>query len=145
MNAVRSIRFTAESLPMKWLRYFAQLGTGRRILWCYLVWYLVFVARYFDSSPRLWLTSLGISVIVGVALVISTTTTGNGAAKLAGWPTFRLFLMPFCVSSFAALVKGHGFVLIFSPQLNEDLLASGLCLGFWFGTVGLGRIFRRRD
>jgi len=74
---------------MKWLRYFAQLGTGRRILWCYLIWYLVFVTLYFDTthaSLRLWLTSLGISVIVGVALVISTTTSGGGAGKLGAGP-----------------------------------------------------------
>jgi hypothetical protein len=36
--------------------------------------------------------------------------------------------MPFCVSSFAALVKGQGFVLIFSPRLSENLLALGICL-----------------
>ena len=41
---------------------------------------------------------------------------------------FRLFLMPFCVSSFAALVKGKGFVLIFSPDVREVGLAIGLCL-----------------
>jgi hypothetical protein len=47
--------------------------------------------------------------------------------KLDFWQTFRLFLMPFCVSSFAALVKGRGFVLIFSPQPTEILLAAALC------------------
>jgi hypothetical protein len=37
--------------------------------------------------------------------------------------------MPFCVSSFAALVKGKGFVLVFSPKLGENLAALGLCAG----------------
>jgi hypothetical protein len=35
--------------------------------------------------------------------------------------------MPFCVSSFAALVKDKGFILIFSPRLDETFLAVGLC------------------
>jgi hypothetical protein len=109
------------------LRYLATLTKGRLILWCYLIWYLVVLVRYFDPNPRLWLTSLGLAVIIGVALYISTTANGSGTMKLGGWPTFRLFLMPFCVSSFAALVKGRGFVLIFSPQPSEILLATLLC------------------
>jgi hypothetical protein len=112
------------------IRYLANLTTGRLILWCYLIWYLVVLVRYFDASPLLWLTSVGISAIIGVALVISTTSSSKGTTKLEGWQTFRLFLMPFCVSSFAALVKGHGFILIFSPRLLENLLAVGLCLVF---------------
>jgi hypothetical protein len=43
---------------------------------------------------------------------------------------FRLFLMPFCVSSFSALVKGKGFVLIFSPQDWENGVAGGLAVLF---------------
>jgi len=31
------------------------------MLWCYLIWYLTAVALYFDPSPSLWLTSIGIS------------------------------------------------------------------------------------
>jgi hypothetical protein len=113
------------------IRYLANLTIGRLILWCYLIWYLVVLVRYFDAGPLLWLTSLGISAIIGVALIISTTSSSKGNTKLEGWQTFRLFLMPFCVSSFAALVKGQGFILIFSPRLFENLLACGLCLAFW--------------
>ena len=32
----------------------------------------------------------------------------------------RLFLMPFCVSSFSQLIKGKGFVLVFPPDLHEN-------------------------
>jgi len=84
------------------------------------------LVRYFDPNPRLWLTSLGISLIVGIALYISTAGVSKNV-KLDRWQTFRLFLMPFCVSSFAALVKGRHFVLIFSPNPNEILAAIGLC------------------
>lgn len=110
-------------------RYLSKLSKGRLILWCYFIWYLVVLVRYFDPNLRLWLTSLGLSFIIGIALFISTTASGTDKIKLGVWPTFRLFLMPFCVSSFSALVKGKGFVLIFSPNPLEILLAIGLCAG----------------
>lgn len=109
------------------MKYFAQLTAGRIVLWCYLLWYLFFAGHYFDPSPALWFTSLGLSGIIGLALLISTW---NGKGALDRWQIFRLFLMPFCVSSFAALVKGRGFVLVFSPHLREDLLALGCCGAF---------------
>jgi hypothetical protein len=118
------------------LRYLRNLKTGQLILWCYLVWYLVVLVRYFDPNPRLWLTSCGLSLIIGLALYISTTSAGGNKVTLAGWQTFRLFLMPFCVSSFAALVKGHGFFLIFSPNPYEIMAAVALCAalcGFVWG------------
>ena len=46
--------------------------------------------------------------------------------------------MPFCVSSFAALVKDRGFLLIFAPDLRENLLALALC-GVFCGFVALLR------
>ena len=109
-------------------RYLATLSTGRLILWCYFIWYLVVLVRYFDPSPRLWLTSCGLSGIIGFALYVSTVTAGSQRVKLEFWQMFRLFLMPFCVSSFAALVKGKGFFLIFSPDIREVGVAVGLCV-----------------
>ena len=108
-------------------KYLANLTVGRIILWCYLIWYLVVLAHYFDPSPRIWLTSVGLAAIVGTALYISSTAQGN---KLGAWQVIRLFLMPFFVSSFSALVKGKQFFLVFSPKLAEILLALGLCGGF---------------
>lgn len=109
------------------MRYLRELNAGRLILWCYFIWYLVVLVRYFDPSPSLWLTSLGLSLIIGLALFVSTTAAGKNKVQLDRWQTFRLFLMPFCVSSFAALVKGKDFVLIFSPNLSEVLTAAALC------------------
>lgn len=113
------------------IRYLANLSTGRLILWCYFIWYLVVLIRYFDPSLRLWLTSLGLSLIIGFALYLSTTASSTNQVKLDRWQTFRLFLMPFCVSSFAALVKGKGFILIFSPRPVEIFVAVGLCALLW--------------
>jgi hypothetical protein len=118
------------------IRYLRNLSGGRLILWCYFIWYAVVLARYFDPSARLWLTSLGLSAIIGFALFISTAKAGTNHVKLERWQVIRLFLMPFCVSSFSALVKGKGFVLIFSPNPAEILAAAGLC-ALLCGTVFL--------
>src|SRR4051812_4486403 len=109
------------------MRYLRELSTGRLVLWCYLIWYVFFATSYFDPSRTLWLTSMGISGIIGIALVISTSGAQN---RLGRWQVFRLFLMPFCVSSFSALVKGRGFILVFSPSVQEDLIVLGLCALF---------------
>ena len=106
------------------LRYFATLTTGRVILWCYAIWYVVNVALHFDPRPQLWITSLGLSAIIGAALILSTRPARGGDLQ-DGWTVFRLFLMPFCVSSFAALVKDLGYVLIFPPTLRENAVGCG--------------------
>lgn len=109
------------------IAYLARLSAGRFVLWCYFIWWAVVLVRHFDPSLRLWLTSLGLSLIIGLALYINTTRSGTSRVRLEAWPTFRLFLTPFCVSSFAALVKGHGFILVFSPRVGEMLVAAGAC------------------
>src|SRR5215468_1539633 len=127
------------------IRYLTNLSNGRLILWCYFIWYCVVLVRYFDSSPRLWLTSLGLSLIIGFALFISTTAASANKVKLDFWQTFRLFLMPFCVSSFSALVKGKGFILIFSPKPGEIGIGAGLCALLCIFAILLRRRTRRID
>ena len=114
-------------VPSIW-RYLAALTAGRFVLWCYLIWYLVVLVRYFDPHPRVWLTSLGLSVIVGIALTLNAAS-GSSSARPQPWPVFRFFLTPFCVSSFASLVKDRGFLLIFSPHWEELAVAAGACAG----------------
>ena len=116
------------------MRYFARLTAGRVILWCYLVWYLFFAVRYFDATGSIWLTAAGIAGIVGAALLISVRC--GSSARLGFWSTARLFMMPFFVSSFSALVKGRGFFLVFSPRPTEDYLALGLCGAFCAFVLG---------
>lgn len=111
---------------MRLIRYLARLPAARIVLWCYLIWYLAIVRYHFDASPKLWINSLGISAIIGTGLLLSV----SGGVRGERWQTFRLYMMPFCVSSFAALIKGQGFVLIFSPRLVENLVAGGACLAF---------------
>lgn len=108
-------------------RYVTGLSLGKVVLWCYLIWYLVVLVFYFDPSPRLWLNSLGISAVIGVALVLSVS--GPELPRPEKWQVVRLFLMPLCVSSFSSLIKGQGFVLIFPPRLAElgTCLAACLC------------------
>lgn len=124
------------------LVYLRDLTTPRLVLWCYLIWYLYTLVRYFDPSPRLWLSSLGISAIIGLALYLSTALSGRVKVRLEGWQLFRLFLMPFCVSSFAALIKDRGFVLVFHPELVDNALSLGLCAAFVAGASLLRRLVR---
>jgi hypothetical protein len=110
--------------------YLATLSTGRLVLWCYFIWYGVVLVRYFDPNPRLWLTSLGLSAIIGVALLINTTRSGTVPVALEPWPTFRLFVTPFCVSSFSALVVRQRFILVFPSRWKEVAPGLGLCVAF---------------
>ncbi len=119
--------------------YFGRLTDGRIVLWCYLIWYSVTVAAHFDASPRLWLTSLGLSVIIGVALWISTRSSSSGTTQLDRWQVFRLFVMPFCVSSFAALVKDAGYVLVFPPTFALNAMGFGLIAAFVAAVLWLRR------
>lgn len=112
------------------LHYLAHLTVGRIMLWCYAIWYAVNVTNHFDARPRLWLTSVGLSLIIGTALLISTRSSSQGTTTLDRWQVFRLYLMPFCVSSFAALVKDAGYFLIFPPSLRENLVGLGAMIGF---------------
>jgi hypothetical protein len=121
--------------------YLTDLPNGRIVLWCYLIWYVSTVVHHFDPAPGIWLNSAGISALIGVALVLSVR--GKGAAAADGWQTFRLFAMPFCVSSFSSLIKGKGFFLVFPPSGDELAVSAGLCASFVIVALLLRR--RRRD
>ncbi|MBY0358914.1 MAG: hypothetical protein K2W82_12995 [Candidatus Obscuribacterales bacterium] len=108
----------------------AELSNIKIVLWCYLLWYLVVFFKYFEPNLELWLTSLGLAIIVGVSLTLNAASGGVPVSQANLWQTFRFFLTPFCVSSFSALVKGKGFFLIFSPKAEEVILSLSLCLGF---------------
>lgn len=120
--------------------YLAGLTPPRLVLWCYLIWYGFVLVRYFDPSLALWLSSLGISAIIGTGLYLSTAYGGRRRTELETWQIVRLYMMPFCVSSFAALIKGRGFILVFDPSLSRNLLALGGCAAF----VGAAALSRRR-
>ncbi|HKX93419.1 MAG TPA: hypothetical protein VJM48_01845 [Methylibium sp.] len=122
-------------------RYFAELPNGRIVLWCYLIWYLVTLAHHFDPAPAIWLNSAGLAVLIGVALLLSTGGLKRAAADK--WQTFRLFAMPLCVSSFAALIKGKGFVLVLPPSATELAQSVGACALFTAAVLML-RWRRRR-
>ena len=110
------------------ISYFANLSPGRIALWCFLIWYLATVIRHFDGTPAIWFNAAGISAIIGFALYLSVREPGKPPPDR--WTLLRLFLMPFCVSSFSQLIKGRGFVLVFAPSLRENLVALGSCAAF---------------
>jgi hypothetical protein len=113
-------------------RYFVTIKVGRLVLWCYLIWYLVTLYYHFDTSLSLWVNSLGISLVIGTGLMLSVTHGG----KENHWQTFRLYWMPFSVSSFAALIKNQHYVVIFSPNSHEIITAVIAC-GIFLAAVAL--------
>ncbi|MDB9741661.1 hypothetical protein OAB00_02280 [Akkermansiaceae bacterium] len=107
------------------LRYFANLGTTKLVLWCYLVWYVAIVSLYFDSSLNLWLSSAGIAVLIGYALVLAASQKGKSNDK---WVIFRLYMFPFFVSSYSSIIKGKGFFLLFPSEMKSLAIAIGACV-----------------
>jgi hypothetical protein len=105
--------------------YFKDIKPGKLILWYYLIWYFTTVYFHFDPNPKIWINALGISVVIGIALMLSV-----GSQSIKSWQTFRLFWMPFAVSSFSSLIKGQGFFVIFSPHLVEIMVSVVACLLF---------------
>jgi hypothetical protein len=123
------------------VRYLAQLRNPKIILWCYLIWYLVVTVFYFDARPALWVNSLGISAVIGAALVLSVLPPA-GIAAMEKWAVARLFIMPFCVSSFAALIKDRGFFIVFSPSVRENGIAIAACALFVILVVVCKALYR---
>ena len=117
--------------------YLARLSSGKIVLWCFLLWYLATVIHHFDPTPAIWLNALGISAIIGIALYLSVLEPGKPPPDR--WTMMRLFLMPFCVSSFSQLIKGKGFVLVFPPDLREIAISLAACAVF----VGVALTARR--
>lgn len=115
---------------MVMVRYLRQMSGQTLFLWLYLIWYLSMAGQYFDAAPALWGNAFGLSLIVGTALMLSTGPITTQRLKSHFWQLFRLYLCPFCVSSFSALTKDQGFHLILSPLLYRNLLALGCCLSF---------------
>ncbi len=114
---------------MKYLiQYLYEIKLNKAILWCYLIWYIVVVYFYFDPSLKLWINAIGISAVIGTALLLSVSSGKIG--KRDNWQIFRLYLMPFCVSSFSALIKDQGFIVIVSPKIKETLVAISCCVLF---------------
>jgi hypothetical protein len=117
------------------IQYFYKIKFNKAILWCYLIWYVVIVCFYFDPALKIWINSLGISAVIGTALVLSVSS-GN-AEKSDYWQTFRLYLMPFCVSSFSSLIKDREFIIVVSPKIEENLIAGFCCLLFLLFILGI--------
>jgi hypothetical protein len=128
---------SSRSLTPPVARYLSNLSNGKIVLWCYLIWYINTVAHHFDSSRSIWLNSIGVSALIGIALILSVG--GFKVATQDRWQTLRLFVMPFCVSSFSSLIKGQGFFLVLPPSASELMTAIALCMAFIATVIGLKR------
>ena len=113
---------------MKWLiQYLYEIKLDKAILWCYLIWYVTVVCFHFDPSVKIWINSIGISAVIGTGLMLSVSSSKGERDR---WQAFRLYLMPFCVSSFSALIKEQGFIVFISPNIKETIVAVSGCVVF---------------
>lgn len=109
------------------IEYILKMKTPKIVLWCYLIWYFSVISIYFEPSLKLWASSLGISLIIGFALILSTKQQGVNQDI---WIKIRLFLFPFCVSSYSATIKGQDFILLFPNNRNHLITCAINCLLF---------------
>jgi uncharacterized membrane protein YfcA len=124
-------------------QYFCEIKLDKMILWCYFIWYLIVIYFYFDPSLKIWTNSVGISAVIGTGLVLSVSS--KGSAVKDHWQTLRLYLMPFCVSSFSALIKGKGFVIFISPKIRENIVAALFCTAFLIMVLGIKLLNRSKS
>ena len=110
------------------LQYFYKIKLDKAILWCYFIWYLVVVWFHFDPSLKIWINAIGISAVIGTGLLLSVSSGESRSTD--PWQTFRLYLMPFCVSSFSTLIKDQGFIVVIPPNIQETLVALFCCAVF---------------
>ena len=109
------------------IQYLYELKLDKAILWCYLIWYVTVVCFHFDSSVKIWINSIGISAVIGTGLMLSVSSSKG---ERDHWQAFRLYLMPFCVSSFSALIKEEGFIVFISPNIKETIVSVSCCVLF---------------
>jgi hypothetical protein len=126
---------------MKWLiQYFYEIKLDKAILWCYLIWYVTVVCFHFDPSVKIWINSIGISVVIGTGLMLSVSSSKGETNR---WQAFRLYLMPFCVSSFSALIKEEGFIVFISPNIKETIVSVSCCVLFLLVVLGV-KVFKNQ-
>jgi hypothetical protein len=109
------------------IQYLYEIKLDKAILWCYLIWYVTVVCFHFDPSVKIWINSIGISAVIGTGLMLSVSSSKGERDR---WQAFRLYLMPFCVSSFSALIKEQGFILFISPNIKETIVSVSCCVMF---------------
>jgi len=109
------------------IQYLYEIKLDKAILWCYLIWYVTVVCFHFDPSVKIWINSIGISAVIGTGLMLSVSSSKG---ERDSWQAFRLYLMPFCVSSFSALIKDQGFIVFISPNIKETIVSVSCCVLF---------------
>jgi len=126
---------------MKWLiQYLYEIKLDKAILWCYLIWYVTVVCFHFDPSVKIWINSIGISAVIGTGLMLSVSSSKG---ERDHWQAFRLYLMPFRVSSFSALIKEQGFIVFISPNIKETIVAVSCCVLF-ISVILVVKVFKNK-
>ncbi|KAM3115309.1 hypothetical protein [Phormidesmis sp. 146-33] len=124
------------------VQYLYEIKLDKAILWCYFIWYIVVIYFYFDVSLKIWIDSVGISAVIGTGLMLSVAS--DKTDKKDYWQTFRLYLMPFCVSSFSALIKDRGFIVFVPPKIQETTVAI-LCCVLFLSAIAVIKVIKKTE
>ena len=81
-----------------------------------------------DENASCKIATPGYKVYINIGFALQLSVARPAGTRTDPWQTFRLFLMPFCVSSFSSLIKGQGFILILSPNPVELSVALTACM-----------------
>ena len=85
---------------------------------------IIFMYIGFGSASAIFLYH---GFVKGIPRELDEAALIEGCSK---WQTFRFFAITFCVSSFPVLVNDKDFLLLFSPILEENMIALSLCFAF---------------
>ncbi len=88
------------------------------------------MARHATASLAVWLNAAGIAAAIGVILAANAIPPGQQWRDLGFWPLARFFLIPFCVSSYSAVMNRIGLVLIFPIAVEDNLTGAAAIVGF---------------
>lgn len=107
------------------------------------VWYLYIVVTFASCcSSLMWVNALVMSLLVGSVLVSSSYLASGKTrfvefASRSKWGILRLYLIPFCVSSYSAVAFTQGFIGAF-PVEHPVLGGIGIAVASAVGLILAG-------
>mmetsp|Transcript_27707 Transcript_27707/g.51666 ORF Transcript_27707/g.51666 Transcript_27707/m.51666 type:complete len:126 (+) Transcript_27707:998-1375(+) len=119
-----------EQEQQTWISFWAHACRPPLIpMWFLLFWYIYIMGFYGANEGGVWGTAIGIMFIVGFML------TGNMYHapfekywREKKWATFRVFIIPFCVSSYSASVSLQSDKFAFIFPKDAAITIGGLVL-----------------
>ena len=118
------------------------------LLLSFFIWYL-FIVISFSSNYLVWVNAIVMAFFVGNILCLNAYMATKKEKYFEflsenRWIVVRLFLIPFCVSSYSGVAFSHGFIAAFPVnEYTTGLIGLGISLGFMGVLLLLMVLFER--